>query len=56
MFWSLFCLGFNPELQSCVCLVLKAGEFTGIFWYKMEKELEAIDVRAVGQQGVDKRQ
>lgn len=52
----LLSLGFNPEFQSCVRLVLKAGELTGIFWHKMKIEIGEIEARVVGQQGVDKRQ
>lgn len=52
----LLSLGFNPEFRSCVCLVLKAGELTGIFWHKMKIEIGEIEVRVIGQQGVDKQQ
>lgn len=52
----LLSLGCNPEFQSRVRLVLKAGELTGIFWHKVEIEIGEIEVRVVGQQGVDKRQ
>lgn len=39
----LLSLGFNPEFHSCVRLVLKAGELTGIFWHKMEIEIGEIE-------------